>query len=136
VPSGHRAAGSPGDRYRTALHSSVHVSTVLERVRRLIALSASPNENEARTAAVLAVQLIRQHRLVLSLPSGRSGSTTARRRPSSGAGRDAANPAERIRSPLGGECTVCGGRYRSGQTVYWFAGGGGMHPECYERPRR
>jgi hypothetical protein len=114
------------------------VSSVLERIKRLIALSSSPNENEARNAALIAVQLIQEHRLVLSMPPGTSGLKTPRRRPSSGAKRAVADPAERIRSPLGGECKACGGRYRTGQTVYWFAGGGGMHPECYERstPRR
>jgi hypothetical protein len=45
------------------------MSSVLDRVESLLALASSSNENEARTAAVLAVQLIRKHRLVISMPS-------------------------------------------------------------------
>lgn len=36
---------------------------ILERVRQLVALTASPNENEARNAAALACRLIRDHKL-------------------------------------------------------------------------
>jgi len=42
------------------------MSDILERVRRLVELSASPNENEARVAAVLACRLIREYQIVLS----------------------------------------------------------------------
>jgi hypothetical protein len=46
--------------------------------------------------------------------------------------RRVADPAERIKAPLGGECTRCHGRYRAGQEVFWFSSGGGMHPACFE----
>lgn len=39
------------------------MTTALDRVRKLIALTASPNENEARNAAMLACKLIREHKL-------------------------------------------------------------------------
>jgi hypothetical protein len=42
------------------------VSRILDRVRQLIALASSPEQEEARTAAVLACQLIREHGLVVS----------------------------------------------------------------------
>jgi hypothetical protein len=42
-----------------------------------------------------------------------------------------ADPAEKIVSPLGGECIHCGGRYKAKETVYWFASGGGMHEKCF-----
>lgn len=45
------------------------MSDVLEKVRRLVALAGSPNENEARNAAAKACALIREHKLVLSSPS-------------------------------------------------------------------
>jgi hypothetical protein len=108
---------------------------VLERVRRLIALASSSNENEARTAAILAARLIRRHRLVISLPPatpGQKGKKASSRR----GVRQVADVPERIVSPLGGECTVCGARYRGGQHVYWFASGGGMHEACFEKWRR
>jgi Protein of unknown function (DUF2786) len=44
------------------------MSRILDRVRQLIALASSPEPEEARTAAVLACQLIREHGLKLSDP--------------------------------------------------------------------
>lgn len=41
---------------------------VVDRVQKLIALSASENENESRNAASAACKLIREHRLILSSP--------------------------------------------------------------------
>ena len=90
---------------------------VLQRVQHLIALSSSPNENEARNAAVLAVRLIRGHSLVVSAPA-RKPSGHATKRASSGA-RRGADAMEKIRSPLGGECVSCHLRYRAGAEVYW-----------------
>ena len=124
------------------------MKNVLERVHQLIALATSPNENEARNAALLAVQLIRKHRLVLSLPTAGSGGVprartksdpgraadhgTPRKRSSGRGVKRVADPPERIVAPLGGECVECGSRYRADQPIYWFASGGGMHVKCYE----
>jgi hypothetical protein len=108
------------------------MSDVLTRVRHLIALTASSSENEARNAAVLAIRLIARHGLVISLPAHPPSAKAARRR-SSASKRAVPNPTERIVSPLGGDCIGCGERYRSGQIVYWFASGSGMHPACYQR---
>lgn len=124
------------------------MKNAVERVHQLIALATSPNENEARNAAMLAVQLIRKHRLVLSLPTSGSGAVP-RARTKSDPGRHAdhapprkrssargvkrvADPPERIVAPLGGECVECGSRYRAEQPIYWFSSGGGMHVKCYE----
>jgi hypothetical protein len=124
------------------------VKNVVDRVMQLMALTTSPNDNEARNAAMLAVQLIRKHRLVLSLPTsvsggvprartksdpGRAEGPATRRSRSSGRGvKRVADPPERIIAPLGGECVECGSRYRADTTIYWFASGGGMHAKCYE----
>jgi hypothetical protein len=129
---------------------------VLEKVIKLLALAASPNEHEARTAAVMAAKLIRQHKLVLSLPpttprpakgtspypgprgspspaGPRSSPTPGGRKKSSRRGvKQVADPPERITSPLGGDCVRCGEHYRAGSTVYWFASGGGMHVRCFQ----
>jgi hypothetical protein len=130
--------------------TSLTLKNVVERVERLIALATSPNENEARNAALLAVQLISKHRLVLTMPPATPGSGVARPRAPSNPGRPAehapakrsrssskgnkrvADPPERIVAPLGGECVECGTRYRADQPIYWFASGGGMHVKCYE----
>jgi len=125
------------------------VKNVVEKVHQLIALATSPNEHEARNAALLAVQLIRKHRLLLSLPTSPSGGVPrvrtksdpgreasaqpAKRSRSSGRGhKRVADAPERIVAPLGGECVECGSRYRADQPIYWFAAGGGMHVKCYE----
>jgi hypothetical protein len=114
------------------------MATVLERLRRLIALTESPNENEARNAAVLAVRLIRQHRVAFSLPEPSERTTpnagTRRRTPASSSSRKrrVADIPTEIKSPLGGDCLECGGRYRAGASIYWMQSGGGMHPACFE----
>jgi hypothetical protein len=131
-------------------------SGVLERVEQLIALASSPNENEARNAALLAVQLIRKHRLVVTMPRTKSDPSAAAHRndreekPAPGPPSSAAsnrNPRRRssprgvkrvvdlpdkIVAPLGGECIECGGRYRAEQTILWFSSGGGLHVKCFE----
>ena len=125
------------------------MKNVVERVTQLIALATSPNENEARNAALLAVQLIRKHRIVLSMPVGGSSPSVPRARTKSDPGRPAdggarrsrssgrgnkrvADPPEKIVAPLGGECVECGSRYRADSTIDWFAAGGGRHARCYE----
>lgn len=111
---------------------------VLDRIHKLLALASSPNEHEARTAAVLAAKLIRQHRVVLAMPPATPAARptppgSKKKTPGSKRGtRQVADVPERIVSPLGGDCTHCGGRYRSGATVYWFSSGGGMHPACFQ----
>jgi hypothetical protein len=115
-------------------------ATVLERVLRLIALTESPNENEARNAAVLAVKLIRQHKITLVIPEGRVPTPAPRRvspaprkrTPSTGRTRRVVDVPAEIRSPLGGDCVECGARYRAGATIYWLESGGGLHPRCFE----
>jgi hypothetical protein len=117
------------------------MTAILERLARLIALTGSPNENEARNAAVLAVRLIRQHRVQLSLPEPSAGppprkvspSPTVRRRtPASARNRRVADIPQEIKSPLGGDCVECGGRYRAGSSIYWMQSGGGLHLRCLE----
>ena len=119
---------------------------VLERIEQLMALSTSSNDNEARNAALLAVQLIRKHRIVLTMPAGRTRSEprvdkperaptpppSTRRRSTPRGVKKMFDPPEKIVAPLGGDCTHCGQRYRAGQTIFWFLAGGGMHIKCFE----
>jgi hypothetical protein len=129
--------------------------SVLDRLEDLLALAASPNENEARNAAWLAVKLIRKHRLVISLPPANArfrakarsepeipaqarrrsqpNVPAAPRRRSPRSGKAMPDPPEKIVAPLGGECVVCGARYRGGSTIFWLPSGGGMHLHCLEQ---
>jgi hypothetical protein len=111
------------------------MTTVLERLERLIALTESPNENEARNAAVLAVRLMRQHRVTFSVPEPhprRPSPSPRRRTPGSARNKRVADVPAEIKSPLGGDCVECGGRYRAGSQIFWMQSGGGMHPKCFE----
>lgn len=45
------------------------MADVLDRIQKLLALATSPNENEARVAALQAATLIRKHGVVLHLPN-------------------------------------------------------------------
>ncbi len=123
------------------------MASILDRIQHLLALASSPNENEARNAAVLAAQLIHKHGVLLTMPASRSSgkhaaakapeperaaSTSRRKTPGSKRVKRVADPAERIQSPLGGECIHCGERYKPRESVYWFASGGGMHVRCFE----
>jgi hypothetical protein len=97
---------------------------VLERIEQLMALATSPNEHEARTAALLAVQLMKKHKVVLSIPE--------RRRTTPRGTRKMHDVPEKIVAPLGGDCFHCGGRYRAEQSIFWFSAKGGMHLKCFE----
>jgi Protein of unknown function (DUF2786) len=113
------------------------MSSVLDRAKNLLALTTSPNENEARTAALVLAKLIREHKLVLAMPRhttpNRAAPSAKKRSSSSKRGvRRVADPPERITSPLGGECIHCGTRYKAGSTIYWFSAGGGLHARCFE----
>ena len=54
------------------------MATILERLQRLLALAESPNEHEARNAAMLAVRLMRQHGVTFSVPPTRTTPTPKR----------------------------------------------------------
>lgn len=132
------------------------MKSILERIEQLMALATSPNEHEARNAAMLAVQLMRKHKVVLSIPAGarapspprgtsrttpsrgtapasaRTPPAASRRRSTPRGVKRVADPPEKIVAPLGGECTHCGQRYRAETTILWFASGGGMHLKCFE----
>jgi hypothetical protein len=113
------------------------MSAILERVRKLLALAASSNPNEARNAAVLAARLIREHGLeVVERPTRRTPAATRRptpkerARPSSGSSRRVVDAPTKIKSPLGGDCAHCGRRYRAGTEVHWSDAVGGIHEAC------
>lgn len=97
---------------------------LLERLNHLIALAASPNENEARNAAVFAVRMIRNLGVTLSL-GPRPGEAQAPRAPASGL----AVPVT-IQSKFDGRCRSCGTGYAVGERVRWARGKGAAHVAC------
>src|SRR5687768_11124639 len=105
-----------------------------------MALATSPNEHEARTAALLAVQLMKKHKIVLTAPERkatpqpeRKTTPNPRRRSSPRGTKRVVDPPEKIVAPLGGDCCHCGERYNRGAQVFWFAAKGGMHLKCFEQ---
>jgi hypothetical protein len=91
----------------------------LLRIHRLIALAASPSENEARTAAFLAAKLIRENDVELvyhPTHTERSSSPSEAPRP--------------ISAKFDGICRTCGGEIRVGDRILWVAGCGASHSRC------
>jgi len=105
------------------------MASIVERVNKLIALASSPNANEARNAALLAARLIREHGLEVRERKGKTPVPTPRR-PSSKKNKRV--DLHTIESPLGGDCVVCGKRYRAGATIAWSDAEGGIHPGCVD----
>ncbi len=101
---------------------SVAASTTLERVEKLIALSASDREEEARTSAMLACKLIREHKLkvvggFLPFPI-----PVIKMKPS----------ADRrvMIAKFDGSCRCCQGAYRKGDRIAWSIAQGPIHLSC------
>jgi hypothetical protein len=115
------------------------MASVVDRVNKLLALAGSSNIHEARNAALAAAKLIREHGLLVreadterrKTPRPTPRSTPRPRRPSSKKTR--AESLATIESPLGGDCIVCGKRYRAGTTIHWSDADGGIHVDCIDR---
>jgi hypothetical protein len=110
------------------------VASIVDRVNKLLALATSPNMHEARNAALLAAKLIREHDLELREREGvrrkTPRPTPKPRRPSS---KKNMRVPPIIESPLGGDCVVCGRRYRAGSEVHWSDAEGGIHTSCIDQ---
>ena len=114
------------------------MNPIVSRVRKLIALSGSSNENEARTAAFLACRLIRQHGLDVGDPVGGGGRDGRDERPAERPrGRATRGPYTRARH-LRGEprCCECSEPIANDDACL-DAGGLPVHGDCIpsgERP--
>lgn len=116
----------------------------LERVRSLLARAAhaSTPEEEARSCAVMAVRLITEHHIALSLPTSPAASPSlldiAFRRgvvPFEAPPDEDLEPTRPLNyavlaSRYAGNCRACGGRYDVGETIAYASARGATHYEC------
>ncbi len=103
-------------------------------MNKLLALATSPNMHEARNAALLAAKLIHEHGLEIrerqENPRRKTPRPTPRpKRPSS---KKNLRVPPIIESPLGGDCVMCGRRYKAGSSVHWSDAEGGIHTTCID----
>ncbi len=111
--------------------STATASGVLDRVGKLVALTASSFEEEARTAALRACELIRRHGLRVVPPGQVADEPRAYRQPPPEEPRDW----RWIRSKYPGRCADCGSRYFEGDRVSWLKGYGCRCADCERRTR-
>ena len=98
-----------------------------EKVRKLVAMSASPHLEEARTSAFLACRLIREHGLQIATHRPSPAKPPAKAGVEQGQG-----PAgfRRIRVRHPGHCRCCGKPIGLGEWALWCRGNGLRHPLC------
>lgn len=105
---------------------------ILDRVSKLIALSSSPEVEEARSSALLACNMIREHNLII-------GYTGDKRIDREGVAYRSKYP-EPVTMAIAhrGKCRTCGKYIQVGDTVWYKKGAGVAHTACsydslYER---
>lgn len=104
---------------------------IVERVRKLIALSGSPDEPEARTAALMACRLIREHNLHVDLSPG-----AARAAPTHARSRATRGPYTRARDLRGQPaCSECNEEIHPGDG-FLDADARPVHGDCVPRAER
>jgi hypothetical protein len=102
-----------------------------EKVRKLVAMSASPHLEEARTSAFLACRLIREHGLQVAIHRPAAQTTTAASpRTAGGQTRSETSGFRRIRVRHPGHCRCCGSPIAPGEWALWCRGKGLRHPSC------
>jgi hypothetical protein len=105
------------------------VTSVAERVQKLIALSASPQIEEARTSAYLACKLIREHGLAL-VALAPPPAPAPRRDPPPRPQAPTEDKPVRIRARYSSNCRKCGKHVDAGEPVLWTKGKGVKHERC------
>jgi len=99
---------------------------IVDRITKLIALSTSPYEQEARTAAHQACKLILSHGLVVhAKPAPAPPPKPAQAPPPTTAPRP-------INSRFASYCANCGGDIMEGERILWKRGIGSTHLVCRE----
>ena len=106
------------------------MSSIVDRVRKLVALAGSPNEHESRSAAAMACRLIREHGLHVHDPSPHA------RRADPAPARRTQGPYTRARSVRGGfHCRECSEPIAVGE-VFHDADEAPVHGDCIPRGER
>ena len=98
-----------------------------EKVRKLVAMSASPHLEEARTSAFLACRLIREHGLQIATHRPSPAKPPAATGVEQGQGPEGFRHI-RVRHP--GHCRCCGKPIALGEWALWCRGNGLRHPLC------
>jgi hypothetical protein len=103
----------------------------LAKVEKLVAMSASPHLEEARTSAFLACRLIREHGLQVTAHRPPAQPMPASPyRPASGQTPSETSGFQRIRVRHPGHCRCCGNPIAPGEWALWCRGNGLRHPLC------
>jgi hypothetical protein len=111
--------------------NSAAADRAAEKVRKLVAMSASPHLEEARTSAFLACRLIREHGLQVAIHRPAAQTTTsASPRTAGGQTRSETSGFRRIRVRHPGHCRCCGSPIAPGEWALWCRGNGLRHPLC------
>ena len=111
--------------------SAAAADRAAEKVRKLVAMSASPHLEEARTSAFLACRLIREHGLQIATHRPAAQPTTPASSGTAGvqtAGETSGFRRIRVRHP--GHCRCCGSPITPGEWALWCRGNGLRHPLC------
>ena len=98
-----------------------------EKVRKLVAMSASPHLEEARTSAFLACRLIREHGLQIATHRPSHAKPPVATGMEQGQGQ-AGFRRIRVRHP--GHCRYCGSPIGPGEWALWCRGNGLRHLLC------
>jgi len=111
-----------------AVVSTSGASAIIDKVSKLLALASSPNENEARNAALKAAELIAAHHLQLA---PKTAIRTLRPFAARGDGRRG----EQVRpilitSRYAGICRACRRPYEIDDLIHWLRGHGAVHHGC------
>ena len=102
-----------------------------EKVRKLVAMSASTHLEKARTSAFLACRLIREHGLQVAIHRPAAQTTTATSPRTAGVQtRSETSGFRRIRVRHPGHCRCCGSPIATGEWALWCRGKGLRHPSC------
>ncbi len=121
------------------------MADILDKIRKLLRLAMSNNDNEARSSALLAARMIDEHHVVLMLPEEAARASRAASATVQSAPRYARAPAAPKRAkdlfgavwlfyeegpPFGGHCLFCALPLLRGQAAYTFTGDV-LHLSCW-----
>jgi hypothetical protein len=106
------------------------MSAIVSKVEKLVALSASPHIEEARTSSYMACKLIRKHGLRIACNEQCDKHETTDPPPSEKNPSDSPGRFVPIRVKHQGFCIYCGEDIRVGERALWRKGDGLLHLHC------